>query len=205
MPGMRSADRGGQRARPRRCAGRRRYRCRGSNCTMSITTNRRSFLFGASVAGFGIFARGGRAGRGASGRTSAEHRLHRRRRQGRAATPTTSATSARSSPSATSTRSGSTRRPRSTRSEEVRRLPQAARRAGPEDRRRGRLHARPHARRGRRHGDAAGQARLLPEAADALALRGPPDARDGPPRRRSAPRWATRGRPQPGLPPRASS
>ena len=46
-------------------------------------------------------------------------------------------------------------------------------------RRRRRQHARPHARRGQRDGHAAGQARLLPEAADARRLRGPGDARDG--------------------------
>ncbi len=37
---------------------------------MSMTTNRRSFLFGASVAGFGILAQGAGDGRGASDRTS---------------------------------------------------------------------------------------------------------------------------------------
>ena len=36
---------------------------------MSITTNRRSFLYGASVAGFGIFAQGRRGWALASGLT----------------------------------------------------------------------------------------------------------------------------------------
>ena len=47
-----------------------------------------------------------------------------------------------------------------------------------QDRRRRRQHARPHPRRRRPDGDAAGQAGLLPEAAGPLALRSPPDARD---------------------------
>ena len=51
---------------------------------MSIITNRRSFLFGASVAGFGIFAQGRtRLGRGRGTERDAEYRLHRRRRQRR--------------------------------------------------------------------------------------------------------------------------
>ena len=42
----------------------------GENFAMSNGSfNRRSFLYGASVAGFGIFAQGGTAGRGAWGRT----------------------------------------------------------------------------------------------------------------------------------------
>ena len=71
---------------------------------MSIITNRRSFLFGASVAGFGIFAPGRRGWAGGVGpNEDAEHRLHRRRRQGARATPTTRPHSAGSSRSATST------------------------------------------------------------------------------------------------------
>ena len=83
--------------------------------------------------------------------------------------------------------------------QEVLRLPQDARRAGRQDRRRHRQHARPHPRARQRHGHADGQALLLPEAAD-LVDRGS-QGRCGrwPPRRSSAPRWATRA------PPRAAS
>ena len=52
---------------------------------------------------------------------------------------------------------------------------------------------------GRHDGDEDGQARLLPEAADAHRLRGPADARDGAKKTRSPRRWATRARPTNGL------
>ena len=61
--------------------------------------------------------------------------------------------------------------------QEVLRLPQDARGAGRQDRRRHRQHARPHARPGQRHGHADGQALLLPEAADLVGRGGPRHAR----------------------------
>ena len=60
------------------------------------------------------------------------------------------------------------------------RLPRDARQAGRPDRRGDREHARSHSRRGRRQGDEDGQARVLPEAADALDLGSPPAGRDRP-------------------------
>ena len=51
---------------------------------MSMTTNRRSFLFGASVAGFGVLVAGQeKPGVGRRAERHPEHRLHRRRRQRR--------------------------------------------------------------------------------------------------------------------------
>ena len=80
--------------------------------------------------------------------------------------------------------------------QEVQRLPQDVRRDGQAHRRRDRQHARPHARRRRHDGHEDGQARLLPEAADAHRLRGPRAARGGAASTRSARRWATRARPR---------
>ena len=80
--------------------------------------------------------------------------------------------------------------------EEVLRLPQDARGAGRQDRRGDRQHARPHPRPGQRDGHAHGQALLLPEAADLVDRGSAADAARSPPRRSSAPRWATRGRPR---------
>ena len=78
---------------------------------MSMTTDRRSFLFGASVAGFGILAPGPPGlGGGRRAERDAEYRLHRRGRQGAAATRTRRPITAGSSRSATSTRSGWTPR-----------------------------------------------------------------------------------------------
>ena len=75
------------------------------------------------------------------------------------------------------------------------RLSQAARRDAPADRRGGRQHTRPHARPGQPRGDAAGQARLLREAADLEHRGSPADGQDGRASRRSPRRWARRGWP----------
>ena len=170
---------------------------------MSITTNRRSFLFGASVAGFGIFAQGRRGwaggvgpnetlniacigvgGKGESdtdqaadhGRIVALCDIDQKRldADGREAQG----------------------------SQEVQRLSAScSHELDSQDRRRGRLDARPHPRPGRRDGHAAGQARLLPEAAGPLGLGSPADARDGPPEEGLHPDGQP-GDGRPGLPPR---
>ena len=152
---------------------------------MSMTTNRRSFLFGASVAGFGVLVQGKRslawgvgpnetlniACIGVGGKGEQRH----------ASTPRGSAGS---SPCATSTRIVWTRwRRKQKESKKYNDFRELLHELGDQDRRGGRLDARPHARPGRGHGDADGQARLLPEAAGALGLGSPADARDGPAKR----------------------
>ena len=63
------------------------------------------------------------------------------------------------------------------------------------DRRRARGHAGPRPRPGDDDGPEDAQARPLPEAADPLGLRSPRDRPGGPPRPRSARRWAISARP----------
>ena len=67
------------------------------------------------------------------------------------------------------------------------------------DRRRGRLDARPHACAGRRDGHAAGQARLLPEAADPHGLGSPADAGDSPGQKKVCTQMGNQGTADPGF------
>ena len=137
---------------------------------MSQAIDRRGFLFGASVAGFGVLCQGRNGwaggvgpnetiqvaciGVGGKGRSDTENaaqarpdrRPVRHRRQ--------------------AARRGGGRSHKDAKT--VRRLPRAVDELGGADRRGDGLHARPHPRAGGRQGDAVGQARLLPEAADAL-------------------------------------
>ena len=74
------------------------------------------------------------------------------------------------------------------------RLPRDARQDGRQDRRRDGQHARSQPRGDGRQGDEDGQARPLPEAADAFDLGSPPAGRDRPRERASPRRWATSSR-----------
>ena len=122
---------------------------------MNMTTNRRSFLFGASVAGFGILVQGKRslawgvgpndvlniACIGVGGKGDSDTRSRRTGGPGRRRVRHRPATAGQDGRAAKGI-------------QEVQRLSRAAARARLEDRRGGRLHARSHSRPGRGDGDA---------------------------------------------------
>ena len=138
---------------------------------MSMTTDRRSFLFGASVAGFGVLVQGKRSlawgvgpndtlniaciGVGGKGQSDTEH----------AALVGRVVAVCDIDQERLDKMAG--RQKESKKFNDYREL---LARAGRQDRCGDRLDARPHARPGCRHGHAHGQARVLPEAAGAVGL-----------------------------------